>query len=153
MRKASTRSSPGLRMATATLALGALFFASGAKASPNLDELTKYLAFIESFQYFFEFCQAETRLPDNQVNFARSHIGERRALIFAGLNEEQRDKVVAGMPDKKTQMIKGVLETVGKEQPGVPLKHLCLAGFFEGIMDSEQKSSGKETAAIRKLKE
>ena len=142
-----------LRMAGAALALGALLAPSGAKAAPNLDELTKYLAFIESFQHFFEFCQAETKLPDSQVSYARAHIGERRALIFAGLNEDQRGKLVAAMPDRKTQMIKGVLETVGKDQPGVPLKHLCLAGFFEGIMDSEQKSSAKEEAAIRKLKE
>jgi hypothetical protein len=143
----------GLPVAAAVLALAGLLPASGAKATPNLDELARYLAFIESFQYFFEFCQAETRLPDNQVTFARTHIGERRALIFAGLNEEQRATLVAGMPDKRTQMIKSVLETVGKDQPGVPLKHLCLAGFFEGIMDSEQKSGAKERAAIQKLKD
>ena len=142
-----------LRMAGAALALAALLASAGAKAAPNLDELTRYLAFIESFQYFFEYCQAETKLPDSQVNFARAHIGERRALIFAGLNEDQRGKLITAMPDKKAQMIKGVLETVGKDQPGVPLKHLCLAGFFEGIMDSEQKSSAREETAIRKLKE
>ena len=142
-----------LRIAGAALALGGLLAVSSARAAPNLDELTKYLAFIESFQYFFEFCQAETRLPDAQVTYARNHIGERRALIFSGLNEEQRDKVVAAVPEKRTQMIKGVLATVNKDQPGVPLKHMCLAGFFEGIMDAEQKSAAKEDAAIRKLKD
>jgi hypothetical protein len=143
-----------LRTASAALmmALGGLLATPTARAA-DLDELTKYLAFIEGFQYFFEFCQAETRLPDAQVTFARAHVGERRALIFAGLSATQRDRIAADMPPKRAQMIKNVLDHFAKDQPGVPLKHLCLAGFFEGVMDSEQKSIAKEVAAIRKAKD
>ena len=55
-----------LRMATAALALsGTVVLTSQAKAV-DLDEHSKYLAFIEGFQYFFEFCQAETTLPEPQ---------------------------------------------------------------------------------------
>jgi hypothetical protein len=141
-----------LRTAGAALMLGGILTCpTGAKAV-DLDELTKYLAFIEGFQYIFEFCQAEATLSAGQVSFARSHIGERRALIFAGLHEIQRDKIVADMPPKRTLMIKGVLEHVKKDQPGVPLKDLCKRGFFEGVVESEQKSQAKEVAAIRKAK-
>jgi hypothetical protein len=141
-----------LRMATAALALGATIgFAPQAKAV-DLDEHTKYLAFIEGFQYFFEYCQAEATLPEAQVSFARAHIGERRALIFAGLHEIQRNKIMADMPAKKALMIKGVMENLKKEQANAPLNDLCKRGFFEGVVDSEQKSKAKEVAAITKAK-
>jgi hypothetical protein len=141
-----------LRAASAALVLsGALASAPDAKAV-DLDELSKYLAFIEGFQYLFEYCQAEAPLPDKQVSYARAHIGERRAVIFAGLHEIQRDKIVADMPAKRTIMVKGVLDHLKKEQPGKSMTELCKAGFFEGVVDSEQKSETKETAAIRKAK-
>lgn len=141
-----------LRAAAAALVLtGAVASAPEAKAV-NLDELSKYLAFIEGFQHIFEYCQAEATLPQAQVAYARNHIGERRALIFGGLHEIQRDQIVADMPAKKAAMLKGVLEHVKKDQPGVPLKELCKRGFFEGVMESEQKSEVNETAAIRKAK-
>ena len=141
-----------LRMAAAALALsGSMAFAPQAKAV-DLDEHSKYLAFIEGFQYFFEFCQAETTLPDPQVTFARAHIGERRALIFAGLHEIQRNKVLTDMPAKKALVIKGVMENLKKDAASAPLPDLCKRGFFEGVMDSEQKSKEKEVAAIRKAK-
>jgi hypothetical protein len=141
-----------LRAATAALVLsGAVTSATDAKAV-NLDELSKYLAFIEGFQHIFEYCQAETTLPQPQVTYARNHIGERRALIFADLHEIQRDKITADMPTKKAQMLKGVMEHVKKDQPGVPLKELCKQGFFAGVMESEQKSEANEIAAIRKAK-
>ncbi len=136
----------------------ALMVGGGILASPrdakavDLNELSKYLAFIEGFQYIFEFCQVETTLPQKQVTFARSHIGERRALIFAGLNETQREKIVADMPTKRAAMIKGMLDQAKKDQPGVPLKDLCKQGIFEGVMESERESAAKETAAIRKAK-
>jgi hypothetical protein len=57
------------------------------------------------------------------------------------------------MPAKRGLMIKNVLDNVARDQPGVPLKHLCLAGFFEGVMESEQKSETKEAAAIVKAKQ
>jgi len=117
------KKSAGLRAMSAALALGGLLATSNARA--DLDELSKYMAFIEGFQYLFEFCQAEAKLPDKQVSIARGHIGERRALIFSGLTEAQRDNIIADMPAKRTLMIKGVLEHVNKQQPGVPLKHLC----------------------------
>jgi hypothetical protein len=141
-----------LRAAAAALVFsGALASAPEAKAV-NLDELSKYLAFIEGFQHIFEYCQAETALPEPQIAYARNHIGERRALIFTGLHEIQRDRITADMPAKKAQMLKGVLEHIKKEQPGVPLKELCKQGFFEGVMESEQKSEANETAAISKAK-
>ena len=118
----------------------------------DLDELSKYLAFIEGFQHLFEFCQAEARLPAAQVKYARDHIGERRALIFASLDEAQRKKVSADAQGKKAQMLDGIMQHVAKEQPNKKLKDLCREGFFEGVMESEQKSEAKETAAIRKAK-
>jgi len=141
-----------LRVATAALALsGAMALAPQARAV-DLDEHTKYLAFIEGFQYFFEFCQAETTLPEAQVTFARAHIGERRALIFTGLHEIQRNKILADMPAKKALVIKSVMENLKKDPSSAPLPDLCKRGFFEGVMDSEQKSREKEVAAIRKAK-
>lgn len=119
----------------------------------NLDELAKYLAFVDGFQHLFEFCQAEARLPPAQVKYAREHIGERRALIFASLNEKQRAKISADAVAKKTQMLDGIMAHVKKEQSDRPLKDLCKEGFFEGVMESEQKSEMKEVAAIKKAKE
>lgn len=118
----------------------------------NLDELSKYLAFIDGFQHLFEFCQAEAKLPDDEVSYARQHIGERRALIFAGLNEAQRDKISADAQPKKKQMLGGVMEHVKKNQPDKQLKELCKEGFFTGVMESEQRAEAKELAAIRKAK-
>jgi len=118
----------------------------------DLDELSKYLAFIEGFQHLFEFCQAEAKLPAAQVKYARDHIGERRALILAGLDEAQRRKISADAQGKKAQMLDGIMQHVAKEQPNKKLKDLCKEGFFEGVMESEQKSEAKESAAIRKAK-
>jgi hypothetical protein len=146
------RTASRLRATSAALALAGLLASAPNTKAADLDELSKYLAFIEGFQYLFEFCQAETKLPDKQVSWAWTHIGKRRTLIFAGLNETQRSKIMEDMPAKRGLMIKNVLENVTKSQPGVPLKHLCLAGFFEGVMESEQKSEAKEAAAIAKAK-
>jgi hypothetical protein len=141
-----------LRMAAAALVFGGMLSsATGAKAV-DLDELSKYLAFIESFQHFFEYCQAETTLPEAQVSYARNHIGARRALIFAGLHEIQRDKIIADTPAKKALVLKGVMENIKKDASSASLKDLCKQGFFEGVVDSEQKSEAKEAAAIRKAK-
>ena len=91
----------------------------GAEAA-NLGELAKYLAFIEGFQHLFEFCQAEAKLPDEQVTYARQHIGERRALIFAGLNETQRAKITADAPTMKKQMLDAMDKRTKKDHPGRP---------------------------------
>ena len=141
-----------LRMAAAALVLGgAVAWATQARAV-DLDEHTKYLAFIEGFQHFFEFCQAEATLPEAQVTYARNHIGERRALIFAGLHEIQRDKIMADVPAKKALVVKSVMDNLKKDSSNPPLKDMCKQGFFEGMMDSEQKSEAKEVAALRKAK-
>lgn len=124
----------------------------GEARAADLDELSKYLAFIEGFQHLFEFCQAEAKLPLAQVKYARDHIGERRALIFTGLNEAQRKQISADAQGKKAQMLEGIMQHVAKEQPNQELKDLCKSGFFHGVMESEQKSESKETAAIRKAK-
>ena len=124
----------------------------GEARAADLDELSKYLAFIEGFQHLFEFCQAEAKLPVAQVTYARNHIADRRALIFAGLSESQRAKISADAVAKRKQMLEGVMQHVAKEQPNRKLKDLCKEGFFEGVMESEQKSEAKETAAIRKAK-
>jgi hypothetical protein len=123
------------------------------QAADDLGELSKYLAFIEGFQHLFEFCQAEAKLPIAQVKYARDHIGERRALIFTGLSESQRAKISADAVGKKKQMLEGVMQHVAKEQPNKKLKELCKEGFFEGVMESEQRSEAKETAAISKAKD
>ena len=124
----------------------------GQAKNANLDELSKYLAFIEGFQHLFEFCQAETRLSEREVTYARSHIGERRALIFAGLNEEQRGKISKDSQPKKVQMVDAVLAHMTKEHPNKPLKELCKEGMFAGIVDSEKKAERKEEDAIRSAK-
>jgi hypothetical protein len=124
----------------------------GEARAADLDELSKYLAFIEGFQHLFEFCQAEARLPSAQIKYGRDHIGERRALIFAGLSESQRAKISADAVGKKKKMLDGIMEHVAKEQPNKKLMDLCKEGFFEGVMESEQKAEAKETAAIRKAK-
>jgi hypothetical protein len=124
----------------------------GEARAADLDELSKYLAFIEGFQHLFEFCQAEAKLPGAQVKYARDHIGERRALILAGLDEAQRKRISADAQGKKAQMLDGIMQHVAKEQPNKKLKDLCKEGFFEGVMESEQKSEAKEAAAIRKAK-
>jgi hypothetical protein len=134
----------------AVLALGAVL-APPAKAV-DIDELANYLAYIESFQYHFEFCQAETKLPEDQVTFAWKHIAERRRLIFSGLDEAQRERVMEEMPAKRKIMITEVLAGMRKDQPDAKLKDLCKEGFFEGIIKSENKSRAKEVAAIRKAK-
>jgi hypothetical protein len=125
---------------------------AGEGRAADLDELSKYLAFIEGFQHLFEFCQAEAKLPVTQVKYARDHIGDRRALIFAGLTEKERTKISADAAAKKKQMLEGIMQHAAKEQPNKKLKDLCKEGFFEGVMESEQKSEAKETAAIRKAK-
>ena len=146
------RGAKRLRMGGAILVLGVILASPPSAKAVDLGELTKYLTFIEGFQYFFEFCQAEAALSEKLVASARNHIGERRALIFAGLHEIQRDRIVADMAPKKPQMIKSVLDSTKRDKPGVTLADLCKQGFFEGIMDSEQKSAEKEVAAIRKAK-
>jgi hypothetical protein len=137
------------------LALGAalsLGWPGGARAA-NLDELSKYLAFIDGFQHLFEFCQAEAKLPADEVNYARQHIGERRALIFAGLSPAQRDKITTDSQPKKKRMLDGVMGHVRKTTPNTPLKQLCKEGFFAGVIESEKGSEEKERAAIRKAKD
>ena len=148
MRQARTK----LRMATTALVFGGALASTTAAKAVDLDELTKYLAFIEGFQYFFEFCQAETTLPEAQVSYARNHIGERRALIFAGLHEIQRNKITADMPVKRAMMVKGVMDNLKKDPSSPPLADLCKRGFLEGVVDTERKSEAKEIDAIRKAK-
>lgn len=141
-----------LRAACAVLMLGGLLTSARSAKAADLDELTKYLAFIEGFQYIFEYCQAETALPETQVAFARRHIGERRALIFSGLDEMQREKLITDMPPKRSLMIKAMLDDARRDPSGMPLKDLCKQGLFEGVIDSEQKSAAREVAAIEKAK-
>jgi hypothetical protein len=119
----------------------------------DLGELSKYLAFIEGFQHLYEFCQAETPLPAEQVIYARNHIAERRALVFAGLTESQRNQVIADTPAKKKQMLDGVTQAVKKDNPNASLPALCKQGFFEGVIQSERGSEAKEVAAIQKAKQ
>jgi hypothetical protein len=124
----------------------------GEGGAADLDELSTYLGFIEGFQHLFEFCQAEAKLPAAQIKYARDHIGDRRALIFAGLSERERAKIAADATAKRKQMLDDVMQHVAKAQPNKKLKDLCEEGFFEGVMESEQKSEAEETAAIRKAK-
>jgi hypothetical protein len=119
----------------------------------DIGELSKYLAFIEGFQHLYEFCQAETQLPAEQVIYARNHIAERGALVFAGLNESQRDQVMADTPAKKKQMLEGVTQAVKKDNPNASMPALCKQGFFEGVIKSERGSEAKEVAAIQKAKQ
>jgi hypothetical protein len=142
------RKLPGVLALSVLLGLGS----PGAARAVDLDELSKYLAFIEGFQYLFEFCQAEATLPKDQVTFAREHIGERRALIFAGLDEDQRKKITTDAVGKKTQMIEAMMRHVARELPGRALKDLCKEGFFQGVMESEQNARSKEVGEIMKAK-
>ena len=119
----------------------------------DLDELTKYLGFIESFQRIFEFCQAETKLPDKAVKYARDHIGERRALILSGLNERQRDRVYTDAEAMRGKVLNQFVRQLDKDQPSKDLPELCRTdGFFAGVIASEAKAQDKEVAAIKKAK-
>lgn len=118
----------------------------------DLDELAKYLGFIEGFQHLFEYCQAETKLPVKEVTYAREHIATRRAMIFAGLNETERSKVSEDAEDKKKQMLDGIAKSVAKSNPNAKMKDLCKQGFFTGVMESEVESEKKEEAAIKEAK-
>jgi hypothetical protein len=68
------------------------------------------------------------------------------------LTENERTKISADAAAKKKQMLEGIMQHAAKEQPNKKLKDLPKEGFFEGVMESEQKSEAKETAAIRKAK-
>jgi hypothetical protein len=125
----------------------------GHARAADIGELSKYLAFIEGFQHLYEFCQAETQLPAEQVIYAGNHIAERRALVFAGLNEAQRNQVMADSPAKKEQMLDGVTQAIKKDNPKNSLPELYKQGFFEGVIKSERGSEEKELAAIRKAKQ
>ena len=139
---------------SAVFVLGALLSVGGPHGvrAADLDELSKYLAFIEGFQYLFEFCQAEAKLPSDQISFAAQHIRERRALIFAGLDEAQRDRISADAQPKKKQVLAGVMDYMKKNGHDKPLKEQCKEGFFAGIVESEKKGEVKEVAAIQKAK-
>ena len=139
---------------SAVVVLGGLLCLCGLQGvrAADFDELSKYLAFIEGFQHMFEFCQAETKLPADQVSFARQHIGERRSLIFAGLDEAQRDRISADAQPKKKQMLAGVMDYMKKNGHEKPLRELCREGFFAGIVESEKNGEAKEVAAIQKAK-
>jgi hypothetical protein len=140
---------------TAALAVAAVlgFGPITAAKSADLDELAKYLGFIEGFQYLFEFCQAETRLPRKEIDYAREHIGERRAMILSGLTEKQRERIYEDAADTKKVMLDGVMKTIRRDDPDVRLRDLCRKGFFTGVIESEQGSERKEEAAIRKAKD
>lgn len=131
-----------------TFGLGAL---TPVKAA-DLDELAKYLGFIEGFQSLFESCQAEATLPAKEISYAREHIAVRRALIFAGLSEDDRNKVSEDAQDKKKQMLDGVAKSIAKSSPKAKMKDLCKQGFFTGVMESEVESEKKEEAAIKEAK-
>jgi hypothetical protein len=119
----------------------------------DLDELTKYLGFIESFQRIFEFCQAETKLSDKAVKYARDHIGERRALILSGLNERQRDRVYTDAEAMRGKVLDQFVRQLDKDQPSKDLPELCRTdGFFAGVIASEAKAQDKEVAAVKKAK-
>jgi hypothetical protein len=129
-----------------------LLWPADARAA-DMDELAKYLGFIEGFQHLFEFCQAEAKLSDREIKYSRDHIGERRALIFSGTNEQQRRTIMADAPAKKEQMLQGVTQYMEKEVPNTSMKEMCRQGFFSGVIESEQKADSKEVAAIRKAKQ
>src|SRR6202521_1091586 len=101
----------------------------------DLDELSKYLGFIESFQRIFEFCQAETKLSDKAVKYARDHIGERRALILSDLNERQRETVYADAEAMRARVLDRFVQQLVKDQPSKDLQELCRTdGFFAGVV-------------------
>jgi hypothetical protein len=124
-----------------------------AAGAADLNALTKYLAFIESFQRIFEFCQAETKLPDKAVKYARDHVGERRALILSGLNERQRARIYVDAEAMRGKVLGEFIEHLDKDRARKDLPQLCRTdGFFAGIIASEAKAQDKEVAAIRKAK-
>ena len=134
-------------MATATL-----LHVAPARAA-DLGALAKYLGFIDSFQRIFEFCQAETKLSDKAIKYARDHIGERRALILSGLNERQRARVYADAEAMRGKVLDQFVRQLDKDQPSTDLPKLCRTdGFFAGVIASEAKAQDKEVAAIRKAK-
>jgi hypothetical protein len=134
------------------VATAALAWAAPARAA-DLDALSKYLGFIESFQRIFEFCQAETKLPDKAIKYARDHIGERRALILSGLNERQRESVYAAAAAMQGKVLDRFMQRLAKDQPDKNLQELCRTdGFFAGVVSTEAKAQDKEVAAIRKAK-
>ena len=118
----------------------------------DLGTLSKYLAYIESFQRIFEFCQAETKLQEKAVKYAREHIGERRALILSGLNQRQREKVYAEGEATRGKVLDHFIEHL-EDRPNKGLAELCRTdGFFAGIVASETKAQDQEIAAIKKAK-
>jgi hypothetical protein len=124
-----------------------------AAPAADLGALSKYLGFIESFQRIFEFCQAETKLPDKAIKYARDHIGERRALILSGLNERQRERVYADAQAMRGKVLDQFIQQLIKSQPSKDLPELCRTdGFFAGVIASEAKAQDKEVAAIRKAR-
>jgi hypothetical protein len=144
---------PMIKPSSLALAVVMGLFAAAPSRAADLDTLAKYLGFIGSFQDILETCRAEAKLPDPQIKSAWDHITERRALIFAGLNETDRQKIAADAGPKKAQMLDGFTRSLGKDQPGKSLPELCRTdGFFAGILDAETKAQVKETAAIRKAK-
>jgi len=119
----------------------------------DLAALAKYLGFIESFQRIFEFCQAETKLSEKAINYARDHIGERRALILSGLNERQRERVYTDAEAMRGKVLDQFARQLDRDQPSKDLPKLCRTdGFFAGVVASEAKAQDKEVAAIRKAK-
>jgi hypothetical protein len=141
------------RIMAAVLGLALWTVSPHATRAAELEELSKYLAFIEGYQHLFEFCQAETTLPDEIVQYSRTHIADRRALIFVGLSEGERQKVMDASVAKKAQVIAGFMQFMRKEQPNRTLPELCKQdGFFAGVVQSETKSEDKESAAIKQAK-
>jgi hypothetical protein len=141
------RGAAAMLMATTTL-----LNAAPAQAV-DLDALAKYLGFIESFQHIFEFCQAETKLSDKAIKYARDHIGERRALILSGLNERQRERVYTDAEAMRGKVFDQFVLQLDKDQPSKDLPKLCRTdGFFAGVIASEARAQDKEVAAIRKAK-
>jgi len=138
----------GCAVAAATM----LLTIASAQAA-DLDALAKYFGFIESFQRIFEFCEAETKLSDKVVKFARDHIGERRALILSGLNERQRERVYAQAERMRGRVLDQFTRQLVKDRRSKDLVELCRTdGFFAGVIASEVRAQDKEIAAIKKAK-
>jgi hypothetical protein len=139
--------------ASQAVLLAAVLGAAAPARAADLEELSKYLGFIEGFQYVFEFCQAEADLPDKDIQYARDHISERRALIFAGLSERQRSRISEGALGKKAEMLQGFMKYIAKETPDKTLPELCRTDeFFGGIINSETRAQEREITAIVKAK-
>jgi hypothetical protein len=137
----------------AVFVLAFLLGSTGATRAADLQELAKYLGFIESFQQVFESCQAEVRLPDNLIRVSRDHIAQRRALIFAGLNDEQRRQISAAAAEMRGEILAQFMRQAQQDAPDKELRELCkIDGFFAGIVESETKSDAGETAAIGRAK-